>query len=80
MAEWFVSWFESEEYLNVYKHRDEKEARQLVESIISITNIKNKSKILDLACGAGRHSIEFAKKGFLLTAVDISENLLNNAK
>ena len=80
MSEWFVSWFESEEYLNVYKHRDEKEARQLVESIISITNIKNKSKILDLACGAGRHSIEFAKKGFLLTAVDLSENLLNNAK
>ena len=33
-----------------------------------------------VACGAGRHSIEFAKKGFLLTAVDLSENLLNNAK
>ena len=80
MAEWFESWFESEEYLKVYKHRDEQEALQLVESIISITNIKNKSKILDLACGAGRHSIEFAKKGFLLTAVDLSENLLNNAK
>ena len=80
MAEWFESWFESEEYLKVYKHRDEREALQLVESIISITNIKNKSKILDLACGAGRHSIEFAKKGFLLTAVDLSENLLNNAK
>lgn len=80
MAEWFESWFESEEYLKVYKHRDEREALQLVESIISITNIKNKSKILDLACGAGRHSIEFAKKGFLLTAIDLSENLLNNAK
>ena len=80
MAEWFESWFESEEYLKVYKHRDEREALQLVESIISITNIKNKSKILDLACGAGRHSIEFAKKGFFLTAVDLSENLLNNAK
>ncbi len=80
MTEWFESWFESEEYLKVYKHRDEKEARLLVESIISITNIKNKSKILDIACGAGRHSIEFAKKGFIVTAFDLSKNLLNNAK
>jgi len=80
MAEWFESWFESEEYLNVYKHRDEKEARLLVESILSITKIREKSKILDLACGAGRHSIEFAKKGFELTAVDLSKNLLDAAK
>lgn len=80
MTEWFESWFESEEYLKVYKHRDEREARLLVESIISITNIKNKSKILDIACGAGRHSIEFAKKGFIVTAFDLSKNLLNNAK
>ena len=80
MAEWFESWFESEEYLNVYKHRDENEARLLIDSIISITNIKKNSKILDLACGAGRHSIEFAQKGFSVTAVDLSKNLLNIAK
>jgi len=35
---------------------------------------------LDIACGAGRHSIEFAKKGFIVTAFDLSKNLLNNAK
>jgi len=80
MAEWFESWFDSEEYLKVYKHRDENEARLFVNSIISVINIKSKSKILDLACGAGRHSIEFAKKGFPVTAVDLSKNLLKNAK
>ena len=80
MAEWFESWFESEEYLKVYKHRDENEARLLVNSIISITNIKDNSKILDLACGAGRHSIQFAKRGYPVTAVDLSNNLLKNAK
>ncbi len=79
MAEWFESWFESEEYLKVYKHRDENEARLLVNSIISIIGIKSSGKILDLACGAGRHSIEFAKKGFSVTSVDLSKNLLDIA-
>ncbi len=80
MAEWFESWFESEEYLKVYRHRDESEAQRLVDSIISIVNINDNSKILDLACGAGRHSIQFARKGFQVTAVDLSRNLLNIAK
>lgn len=80
MAEWFESWFESEEYLTLYKHRDEKEALILVESILSIIKIKKEAKVLDLACGAGRHSIEFAKKGFEITAVDLSKNLLDTAK
>ena len=35
---------------------------------------------MDLACGAGRHSILFAKNGFDVTAVDISDNLLNVAR
>jgi SAM-dependent methyltransferase len=39
--------------------------------------LKKGSKVLDLACGAGRHSILFAKNGFYVTAVDISDNLLN---
>ncbi|PIW69842.1 MAG: hypothetical protein COW08_05005 [Ignavibacteriales bacterium CG12_big_fil_rev_8_21_14_0_65_30_8] len=80
MAEWFESWFESQEYLTLYKHRDEKEARLLVKSILSIINIKKEAKVLDLACGAGRHSIEFAKKGFAITAVDLSKNLLDTAR
>jgi len=80
MAEWFESWFESQEYLTLYKHRDEKEARLLVKSILSIIDIKKEAKVLDLACGAGRYSIEFAKKGFAITAVDLSKNLLDTAR
>jgi len=33
-----------------------------------------------MACGAGRHAIAFAKLGFNVTAVDLSQRLLSEAK
>ncbi|MDR0503671.1 MAG: class I SAM-dependent methyltransferase [Treponema sp.] len=37
-------------------------------------------KILDLCCGIGRISSEFARMGFSVTGVDITESFLNTAK
>ncbi|HEX2097137.1 MAG TPA: class I SAM-dependent methyltransferase [Solirubrobacterales bacterium] len=37
-------------------------------------------RILDLACGIGRHSIELAKRGFDVVGIDISEELLEIAR
>jgi 2-polyprenyl-3-methyl-5-hydroxy-6-metoxy-1,4-benzoquinol methylase len=36
--------------------------------------------ILDIPCGTGRHSIELAKIGYHLTAVDISGTFINALK
>lgn len=80
MAEWFREWFNTEEYLHVYRKRNEKDANKLVELILNSVNLSNNSKVLDLACGTGRHSILFAQKGFKVTAVDLSENLLKVAR
>lgn len=38
------------------------------------------SKILDIGCGTGRHSIELAKRGYSVTGVDLSESQLRRAK
>ncbi len=80
MAEWFEEWFNTEEYLNVYRHRNDAEAEQLVELIIANTDLRQKADVIDLACGTGRHSILFAERGFNVTAVDLSENLLSVAR
>jgi len=77
---WYRDWFNSENYLKIYSHRDESEAQRLVELITKNINLKSNSKILDMACGSGRHAIIFAKKGFDVTAVDLSERLLSEAK
>lgn len=77
---WFEDWFNSENYLRVYKHRDESEAERLVNLIIRKLDLKNRASVLDMACGAGRHSIVFAKSGFDVTAVDLSELLISAAR
>ncbi len=51
-----------------------------VEQVIKRTGILKNSKILDLACGIGRHSIEFAKKTYEVTGLDFSKSYLLTAK
>lgn len=80
MTEWFEDWFETVEYLNVYGHRNKKDAKNLFDLIIKNVKLPENAYILDLACGAGRHSILFAQRGFTVTSVDISSNLLNDAE
>ena len=79
MKEWFKDWFNTEEYLNVYRHRNEQDAKELIELILENINIHLGCNILDLACGAGRHSILFAQRGYKVSAVDLSKNLLKVA-
>jgi SAM-dependent methyltransferase len=77
---WYEDWFNSEDYLKVYKHRDSTEAEILVNLIQKKANLSKGSYVLDMACGAGRHSIAFAQKGFEVMAVDLSERLISEAK
>jgi malonyl-CoA O-methyltransferase len=41
-------------------------------------NVKGKS-IVDLGCGTGRHSIKLAERGGLVTAIDISSGMIEEA-
>ncbi|MGV2827349.1 class I SAM-dependent methyltransferase [Myxosarcina sp. GI1(2024)] len=43
-------------------------------------NYDRTTRILDIGCGTGRHSIELAKRGYTVTGIDLSESLLNRAK
>ena len=80
MSEWFKEWFASDEYLNVYKHRDTGDAKSVISLILKNVSIPNKANILDAACGAGRHAIALAQKGYQVTAFDLSEPLIAKAK
>jgi len=78
--EWYKNWFNSEEYLKVYRHRDQKEANELVQLVIDNIDVSKVKNVLDMASGSGRHAVIFAKKGFNVTAVDLSENLISVGK
>jgi ubiquinone/menaquinone biosynthesis C-methylase UbiE len=79
-SEWFKDWFNTPEYLNVYQHRNESDAEEHLKLILNNIDIHTKAKILDMACGAGRHAIILARKNFDETAIDLSGNLLSIAK
>jgi 2-polyprenyl-3-methyl-5-hydroxy-6-metoxy-1,4-benzoquinol methylase len=79
-SEWFKDWFNTQEYLNVYQHRNENDAEKHIKLIFDNVKVFPGFNVLDMACGAGRHAILLAKKGLSVTAVDLSENLLSIAK
>ena len=76
---WYVDWF-GEDYLLVYAHRDETEARKMVDLAEKLSPIPRGSRVLDLACGAGRHAVEMARRGMNVTGLDLSQTLLSEAK
>jgi 2-polyprenyl-3-methyl-5-hydroxy-6-metoxy-1,4-benzoquinol methylase len=43
-------------------------------------NYDRTKKILDIGCGTGRHSIELAKRGYMVTGIDLSESVLEMAR
>lgn len=79
MSEWYEESF-GEDYLIVYKHRDFGGARKEVDRMISWLDLPSGSKVLDLCCGMGRHSLVLAEAGYEVTGVDLSEALLREAR
>ncbi|WKK79123.2 class I SAM-dependent methyltransferase [Marivirga arenosa] len=78
--EWFYNWFNSPFYHKLYVERDENEAKEFVQNLFYHLNIKEGSKILDVACGRGRHAIFMNKLGCEVEGIDYSDNNINEAK
>jgi len=79
-AAWFEDWFADQRYLQLYSHRNLAEADQAVELIVRRSRLRPPAQVLDLACGAGRHAVALAARGFGVTAVDLSATLLDAAR
>ena len=76
---WFASWFDTPYYHILYKDRDYAEAQVFMDNITQYLNLPDDSKILDLACGKGRHSIYLNELGYDVTGADLSENSIAEA-
>ncbi len=51
-----------------------------VNSILSLASVPPGSKVLDLCCGPGRHSLELARRGFVVTGVDRTKAYIEKAQ
>jgi len=77
---WFESWFNSPYYHVLYSHRSEAEARDFIRRIVLKLNLQPQAKVLDIACGKGRHARTLHALGLEVDAFDLSENSINEAK
>ncbi len=71
---WFASWFDSPYYHILYKERNYREAQVFMDNLTQYLNLPEHAKVLDLACGKGRHAIYLNQLGFDVLGVDLSEN------
>ncbi len=78
--EWYKNWFNSPFYHKLYFDRDEKEAEQFIDRLLLHLHPQPKSRMVDVACGKGRHSKFLASRGFDVTGIDISPDSILAAK
>ena len=78
-SNWFESWFDTKYYHILYKERNDEEAQLLMDNLTHYLNLPEAARILDLACGKGRHAIYLNSLGFDVTGADLSENSIKEA-
>ena len=79
-TEWFRLWFDSPYYDLLYQNRNDEEAVDCIQKFSDYLNIQKGNKVLDVACGKGRHSKAFADKGFDVIGFDIAPKSIIEAK
>jgi SAM-dependent methyltransferase len=77
---WFETWFDSPYYHLLYQNRNDEEAARFIGNLLSELHLPKSAKVLDLACGKGRHSVTLASHGYDVTGVDLSPNSISAAK
>jgi SAM-dependent methyltransferase len=78
--EWFQAWFDSPYYHLLYKNHDDDDARGQIDRLLTVLDLPPGARVLDLACGRGRHARYLAEKGYEVTGIDISSSSISHAR
>jgi SAM-dependent methyltransferase len=70
--EWFREWFDSPYYHILYKNHDDTEAQLFIDRLAMLLHFQPDDKMLDIACGRGRHSIYLNSLGYDVSGIDIA--------
>ena len=79
-TEWFKTWFDSPYYHKLYKDRNDLEAQTFIKNLLAKIDPPKDARILDLACGRGRHSRFLNSLGFNVIGADLSKSSIEWAK
>ena len=72
-------WYKKIWTLDIQNQSWVEDTKKQVDFLVEKLELRGGEKILDLACGFGRHSLELARRGFQVTGVDITPDYVNYA-
>lgn len=80
-----TSWSDDPAFWDGFKHvmfTDKRPAATPaeVDALAKLLGLEPPARVLDLPCGIGRHSVELARRGFVVTGVDLHEPYLAEAR
>ena len=76
---WWASFFD-EDWLLIARQAPPERAAQMVDFAVEQLGLDEGTRVLDLACGHGRHSLELARRGIPVVGLDHSEPALALAR
>ena len=71
-SDWFDGYFEEEWLDEIALHIPAERTRKEIDFVLERLELESDARVLDVACGHGRHSLELARRGFHVTGVDLS--------
>ena len=77
---WYKTWFDTPFYHTLYQDRNIAEAQHFLQNLIENFPINPQDRIMDIACGRGRHALYLAEQGFQVTGTDLSPNSISYAQ
>lgn len=78
--DWFRDWFDSPYYHKLYFERNEEEAAGFIHRLLAHLAPPSGSRMLDVACGRGRHARILASGGYDVTGIDLAPSSIAYAR
>lgn len=72
-------WYKKIWTLDIQNQSWVEDTKRQVDFLIERLELRGDERVLDLACGFGRHSLELARRGFQVVGVDITPAYINYA-
>lgn len=77
---WYVKAYDEHYYEAYGDEFAPEQTRAEVDGVVQLLGLMPGARILDLCCGFGRHSLELARRGYRVTGLDLSPDLLRHAR
>ena len=79
-SNWYTEFF-NEDYPKIYSERLSQDATERETAFaVQALGLQEGDRVLDLACGHGRHAVALARRGMVVTGQDLNEDYLRTAQ